>query len=239
MSGISAYNVERKQGFVWATLPESLTVDNYIAIENAIKPFLSGANDNLVLDFSKTEHVYSSGIGMLVRLHKMISQVKGTFNLVNVSEKLRKLFAEVRLDRIFKIYATDVEFEISREEIWNDKLTERKTGFLFIVNVEDGIYRVVLSGNMDTVHDLTEIRKFKPDSAINKFVIDLRSLDVMDTCGFQAFIELIRGILEREGKCTTYGANEMVREFLLALSTDYIIKHCNTEKEALEWIKRY
>jgi anti-anti-sigma factor len=238
MSGAESINVERRGEFIWAQLPEALTVDNYIKVEDAVRPFLTGNQDQLVLDFNGTEHIYSSGIGLLVRLHKMISQAKGSFNLVNVNEKLRGLFSEVRLDMIFKIYATDVEFEISHDEIWNKKLNERKTGFLFIASIEEGVYRIVLSGNMDTIHDLSEIRNFKPDPAINRFVIDLCSLDVMDTCGFQVFIELIRRVVEGQGKCATYGANEIVREFMLALSTDYVIHHCRTEADAVEWVKQ-
>jgi anti-anti-sigma factor len=238
MSDTAILDVERRQGFIWAKLPESLTVDNYISIENAIRPFLTGTNDHLVLDFALTNHVYSSGIGMLVRLHKMVAQTKGSFNLVNVTEKLRGLFAEVRLDRIFKIFATDVEFEISHDDVWGKKQSERKTGFLFIVHVEDGIYRIVLSGYMDSIHDLTEIKSFKPDPAIKNFVVDLRSLDLMDTCGYQVFIDLIRNILSGKGKCATYGANELVHEFLLALSTDYLIRHCSSEQEALAWARK-
>ncbi|MBD3390919.1 MAG: STAS domain-containing protein [Chitinivibrionales bacterium] len=230
-------SVEQRRGFVWVVLPEAITVDNYRMIESKIVGRLSGAADKVVLDFGKTENVYSSGIGLIVRLKQQVVDAGGSLSLVNVSKKLRDLFEGMRLDKVLDIYATDVEFEISQEDAWSDTMSSGAEGFSFEAEVRDGVYRLSLAGSMDALHDLSGVSEFKPTGSVSCYVLDLGGLVVMDTYGSQLFLEVVQRIGKQGGKCVTYGANEMIRELLKLLSIERFVSHFDTEKEALASIK--
>ena len=53
------------------------------------------------LDFSKTDYVDSSGLGVLVTLSKKIREQGGQLSLVSLSEDLRTLFELTKLDTLF------------------------------------------------------------------------------------------------------------------------------------------
>ncbi|MBD3315680.1 MAG: STAS domain-containing protein [Chitinivibrionales bacterium] len=229
--------IEERSGFVWVTLPDAVRMDNYTAIEKAIISNLSGKDDRLVLDLSETVYLYSSGIGLMVRIHKEMSGANGVLYLVNVSRKIRDFLESMRLDKVFTIYATDVEFEISRDEIWREKNSGQKIGFVFVAQPENGVYRINISGQMDALHDLSPLDNFEPEEHVSHYVIDLRDLDIMDTYGSQAFVDFLQKIRGWGGKCLTYGAGEMVRELMSLLSIDSLMEHFSTEQEAMDGLK--
>lgn len=227
-------SVEIRHGFIWVILPDTVTMDNYKLIEDKIRGKLTGKNDRVALDFSDTENIYSSGIGLLIRLHKLITESGGSFVLVNVSEKMRTLLREVNLDMVISIYATDVEFEISRDDIWKGQLSCGSTEFICFLKTENGICNIVLNGSMNLMHDLSSIKDFVPEQSVSKYIFNLENLELMDTYGFQVFFDVIKKIQDNNGKCAAYGANHMVLEFINTLSTDKIIQCYKTEKEAVD-----
>ena len=229
--------IEERRGFIWARFPESVTVDNYRLIEQKIGARLSGKSDRLVLDFSRTRDVYSSGIGLLVRVHKQVTEAGGGVYLVNVSKKIRETLEGVHLERILPMYATDVEFEISHDEAWQQAVSSEALGFLFAASIEKGIYRLTFAGHMDALHDLSPLSEFQPSAETRRYVLNLDTLDSMDTYGSQLLLEVVQRIINHGGQVITYGANAMIQELLELLSIDRMVKHYATEREALESLR--
>ncbi len=227
---ILSFRLDR--GFLWVTMPEAVTMENYASIEDKLCVQIDEGHTRLVLDLADTQNVYSSGIGLMVRLRRILAEKNGLLCLVNVSRKLQLLFESMHLEKVFPIYATDVEFELSNEEVWREKLAEEKFDFVFITQIEQGKCRLTLSGHMDALHDLSAVNEFRPDCGPQKYVFNLESLDVLDTYGSQVFMELIQRIQAVRGECIVYGANDIVKELFALLSIDKMVQFAHTEQDA-------
>ncbi|BBE31700.1 anti-sigma F factor antagonist [Tepiditoga spiralis] len=57
----------------------------------------------MILDFKDVSYLDSSGIGMLISLHKTAQLKSGSLEIINIEEKIRKLFEMVGLDKILNI----------------------------------------------------------------------------------------------------------------------------------------
>lgn len=60
----------------------------------------------LVLDFSNVAHMSSSALGMLITLHKRISEKHGQLRLCNIQPAILEVFVITRLNEIFTILAS-------------------------------------------------------------------------------------------------------------------------------------
>ena len=61
---------------------------------------------SIVVDFTKSAYIDSSGLGALVSLGKRIRESGGDLRLAGLNEDLRTLFELTRLDALFPLYAT-------------------------------------------------------------------------------------------------------------------------------------
>jgi anti-anti-sigma factor len=115
--GMGAYHyikVNIREGWFWIELPGTINLNNYKLIEHEVEQFLADKEmPRVVFDLDHLEYFYCSAMGLFIRLNKAIDGKGGKLCLVNVSQKVRELLASVNLDRVFPIFATDVEFEIS------------------------------------------------------------------------------------------------------------------------------
>lgn len=110
--------IEKRNRFLWVTLPENISIYDYAAIESSIVQRLAGKADEVVFDLTRVRVLYSSGIGILVRIHKRLDKGGGKIYIVNVARSIMEMLAQLHLDKIFAVHATDVEFEISQDGPW-------------------------------------------------------------------------------------------------------------------------
>jgi anti-anti-sigma factor len=127
---------------------------------------------------------------------------------------------------------------MSAEEIWREKISRQSLEFYFITQDEGEVCHVQISGYMNALHDMSRVSEFEPDPAMRYCVMNLDTLELMDTYGSQVFLELVERIRKRGGVCITAGASPMIRELLSLLSIDELIEHCATEIEALKRIEQ-
>jgi anti-anti-sigma factor len=225
--------IEKRMGYCWVILPAHIAAQDYSKIEEEVEKHTTGKEDRVVFDFSNVTALYSSGIGILIRFQKRVAKGGGVIALVNVSPKITDLLISFNLDKVFPLYNTDVEFEISQEELWNKKCSEHKMDFLFIAQVEKNIYRLSLSGEMVTGHDMSACRKFLPDPKIQMFILDLTALSAMDSNGAGMFMHMLHRIVEPGGKCRAFGAIKAVKQVLQFLGAEQYITFYETENNAL------
>ncbi len=230
-------SVNEEKGFVRITLPDAIGMDDRFAVEKQVENYISAGDNQLVLDFSQTSALYSSGIGLLIHLQRQAKEKEKIISLVNVSKKIRNLLSSVNLDRVFQIYATDVEFELSKEELWVKKVSDEPGGFIFIPQLEDGIYRLTFSGQMTSLHDLSAVSEFEPDEGAVSFVFNLEELDMIDTYGAQLFNDFVEKIQNLGRKCILYGANPVIKNLFELFPSVSSCSFFDTEKEALENIR--
>ena len=62
---------------------------------------LERGSRKFIVDFSKTDYIDSSGLGVLVTLSKKIREEGGELSLAELSEDLRILFELTRIDSLF------------------------------------------------------------------------------------------------------------------------------------------
>lgn len=228
--------VTMKNGFLWIAMPDSITMDNYVRIEEQIVEAVSGSCNGVVLDMAVTRNLFSSGLGLLIRLKKRFDEKNCPLFLVNVSHRVQDILTAVHLEKLFPIYATDVEFEISQEDILGKQATGGKTGFIFVSRIENGVYRISMSGTCGMGRDLSRLSAFSPEQKVKCYVFDLTGLDLVDTAGIHLIAQLFVRIRDMHGSVITYGGDESVKDLMDVLNlTDFIV-FCKNEREALKAI---
>jgi anti-sigma B factor antagonist len=60
----------------------------------------------VVVDFSGSPYIDSSGLGALVSLSRRLRDAGGDLRLVGLNDDLRSLFELTRLDQLFPLFAT-------------------------------------------------------------------------------------------------------------------------------------
>ena len=106
--------VETRHECLWIVLPETIDMDNYLSIEQRIEPEIQGTPRDLALDFSRTKNLFSSGIGMVVRLKKRVDEIGRKLFLVSIDKKIVEGLENVGLERVFEIFPTEENFIESR-----------------------------------------------------------------------------------------------------------------------------
>ena len=78
-----------------------LIVGNRQLLKQQVLDQLERGDRKFIVDFSKTDYIDSSGLGVLVTLSKKIREQGGQLSLVSLSEDLRTLFELTKLDTLF------------------------------------------------------------------------------------------------------------------------------------------
>lgn len=59
---------------------------------------------NLVLNFKNVQHLSSAALGMLITLHKTVSDQSGQLKLSNINAQIFEVFKITQLHRMFDVY---------------------------------------------------------------------------------------------------------------------------------------
>jgi anti-sigma B factor antagonist len=83
-----------------------LIVGNRQELKDLVNQALDAGNRKILIDFSRTGYIDSSGLGALVALSKRAREVGGELRLSGLNEDLRSLFELTKLDTLFAIADT-------------------------------------------------------------------------------------------------------------------------------------
>ena len=78
-----------------------LIVGNRQLLKEQVLDQLERGDREFIVDFSKTDYIDSSGLGVLVTLSKKIREQGGQLSLASLSDDLRTLFKLTKLDTLF------------------------------------------------------------------------------------------------------------------------------------------
>ncbi|MBN1603512.1 MAG: STAS domain-containing protein [Chitinispirillaceae bacterium] len=223
--------VEKRSGYLWITLPDAVSMYNSKAVEQAVLSQITDTK-SVVLDLSKTNNIFSAGLGLFIKIRKHVFEKSGTVCLVNVSAKHSELFTSLKLDKVFPIFSTDVEFEIYQNDVWQQKCAEKQSGFILVSQIEKKIYHIHLSGQMTCDNDLTPCDVFRPQAGIGLYLINLSNLELIDMQGAIAFRELTFRISGGGGICRGFGASEKIHDTICLLGADGYTSFYNDEQSA-------
>jgi anti-anti-sigma factor len=223
--------VEERSGYLWITLPDAVSMYNSRTVEQAVISHIT-ENKNVVLDLSRTNNIFSAGLGLFIKIRKHVFEKSGTICIVNVSSKHSELFSSLKLDKVFPVFSTDVEFEIYQNDVWQKKCAEKQTGFIFMSQIEKNIFHIHLSGQMTADNDLTPCDVFKPQAGIELYLINLSNLELIDMQGAIAFRELTFRISGEGGICRGFGSSEKIHDTICLLGADGYVSFYPDEQSA-------
>lgn len=81
-----------------------LVVTNRQEFKDVVLAAVEQGADRVLVDFSRTDYIDSSGLGALVSLNKRIRERGGALRLAALNEDLRTLFELTRLDTLFELH---------------------------------------------------------------------------------------------------------------------------------------
>ncbi|AMW06733.1 hypothetical protein GEMMAAP_09790 [Gemmatimonas phototrophica] len=88
------------------TVDGQLVVTNRQEFKQTILDAVEQGARLVVVDFTTSGYIDSSGLGALVSLSRRLRDAGGDLRLVGLNEDLRTLFELTRLDALFPLYAT-------------------------------------------------------------------------------------------------------------------------------------
>jgi len=236
MGSFPILDLEEKSGWFWITFSDLSDVSNALQIEKTIQSAVKSGKTKIVADFSHINELYSSGMGLLIRLRKTLTDHKGMLCLVNVNARVREAIGTANLDRLFPTYATDVEFEISQEDVWQRKMAEKNPDFIYVAKIEDGIWRIILSGFMTAVNDLSPLENKVFSKEADKYLLDLTGLEAMDSMGIGLMVRIIRHVNKNGYQIAAFGVSDLIQDLLTMISIDDLLPVFKDEKAALNYI---
>src|SRR4051812_26372331 len=83
-----------------------LIVGNRHELKDLIQSALDKGERKLLVDFTRTGYIDSSGLGALVSVSKRIREAGGELRLAGLNDDLRSLFELTKLDTLFTISET-------------------------------------------------------------------------------------------------------------------------------------
>jgi anti-sigma B factor antagonist len=99
-----AFNVRKHPGGVLVIeVDGQLIVGNRQELKQLVLDALEAGDRKVLIDFTKTGYIDSSGLGVLVSLSKKIRDEGGDLRLAGLNEDLKTLFELTKLDTLFAI----------------------------------------------------------------------------------------------------------------------------------------
>ena len=101
-----SFQVTKDQGAMVVDVAGQLVVTNRQEFKQLVLDEIERGARLLVVDFSRSPYIDSSGLGALVSLGKRMREAGGELRLAGLNEDLRTLFELTRLDALFPIFAS-------------------------------------------------------------------------------------------------------------------------------------
>ena len=93
-------------GVTVVTVEGQLIVGNRQELKDLVGAALDQGERRILIDFSQTGYIDSSGLGALVSISKRVREAGGELRLSGLNEDLRSLFELTKLDTLFAIAET-------------------------------------------------------------------------------------------------------------------------------------
>jgi anti-sigma B factor antagonist len=98
--------IKDQSGVAVLQVEGQLIVGNRQELKDLVQSALDRGERRLLIDFSRTGYIDSSGLGALVSISKRIREAGGELRLSGLNEDLRSLFELTKLDTLFSIADT-------------------------------------------------------------------------------------------------------------------------------------
>ncbi|HCT57187.1 MAG TPA: anti-sigma factor antagonist [Gemmatimonas aurantiaca] len=113
-STIMSFTLDRAEDVLTVAVDGQLIVTNRQEFKQAILDAADQGVRIVIVDFTHTGYIDSSGLGALVSLSRRLRDVNGDLRLVGLNDDLRTLFELTRLDALFPLFASRADALASR-----------------------------------------------------------------------------------------------------------------------------
>jgi anti-sigma B factor antagonist len=98
--------IEHFQGWVVIKIQGYLDAHTSPILESTISDTIKNGENKIVIDFEHLDYISSAGFGVFMEFIEEIRENEGDIVLVNLNEKIHKLFELLGFTYLFKIYPT-------------------------------------------------------------------------------------------------------------------------------------
>jgi anti-sigma B factor antagonist len=98
-----SFTIRKQQDITIVEVEGQLIVGNRQELKQRVLDELDSGARKVLVDFSRTGYIDSSGLGVLVSLAKRLRDDGGELRLANLNDDLRTLFELTKLDTLFPI----------------------------------------------------------------------------------------------------------------------------------------
>lgn len=109
-----SFTLDRADDVLTVAVDGQLIVTNRQEFKQAILDAADQGVRIVIVDFTHTGYIDSSGLGALVSLSRRLRDVNGDLRLVGLNDDLRTLFELTRLDALFPLFASRADALASR-----------------------------------------------------------------------------------------------------------------------------
>ena len=109
-----SFTLDRADDVLTVAVDGQLVVTNRQEFKQAILDAMEEGVRLVIVDFTRTGYIDSSGLGALVSLNRRLRDAGGDLRLVGLSDELRTLFELTRLDALFPLFASRADALASR-----------------------------------------------------------------------------------------------------------------------------
>jgi anti-anti-sigma factor len=111
MTDANTVMIDERDGALWILLPGTLNRDNIMQIQRRIEALLTEEQMKVVLDLSNIKIAGSIVINLLLDIRKIITELKGTLYIVNLTRECLSMFKSINLDKVLNICKSEDEVE--------------------------------------------------------------------------------------------------------------------------------
>ncbi len=99
----------QKDGVTIITLCSDMDMEEAVEVKNCIASVVEGGGYQIVLDFSRVQHINSTGIGILAERLHYLRTYAGDLRLAGLNPYLQHIFELTHVRSVFRMYATPAE----------------------------------------------------------------------------------------------------------------------------------
>lgn len=95
--------IKQENGCNIVNMSGSIYVDDAAGIRQELIDEIEAGRTNIVIDFKEVNYIDSSGLGVLISIHKRALQHGGQVRVRNLHGVVKELFELTRLTRVFEV----------------------------------------------------------------------------------------------------------------------------------------
>lgn len=106
-------NFRKEDGKIIIEIPSVLSPE---VVEKIADEYCDTVNEKIktyILDVGKVQHLYSSGVRLIVRIQNRVQEIGGKVFVVGANDKVAATFASVNLDKTIPVFAAMIDLEIA------------------------------------------------------------------------------------------------------------------------------